>query len=462
MATLGNVIAWSDNPIYTATGNGSTTAHTLTWTPPTQNSCQVLLDGIEQLPGTDYTISGTTLTFGTAPDSGVSILIRGLVDQGYSTVPASGSVTSSSFASGAIEGAIGSAFSFRNKIIGGDFTTNPWQRGTSFTGPTTQYTADRFYYGASSDAVVNIAKTADAPTAAQAGVFTQHCLHVDVTTADASLTANQVAYVSHKVEGVNSAQFGFGQAGTRYVTLSFWHKHTKTGTYCVSFVNSANTRSYVTEYTQDVTDTWEKAVITIPVDITGTWLYDSGVGINIWFAIGCSTSSAYTTTANSWQTTTNPGIATANQVNALDSTANNFKIALVQLEAGSVATPFESRPYGTELALCQRYYEKSYNQATVPGAADIVSARWGVASSTSNIGGPLFTVTKRSQPTMKYYSTGGTADKVSAYVSGSDVGTTVTSTAYVGQSSDLFIQDSGTGFTAGAMYRYHFTASSEL
>jgi hypothetical protein len=248
---------------------------------------------------------------------------------------------------------------FKNKIIGGNFSTNPWQRGTSFTAPATaSYSADRWIYGFSSGGVVNILKTTDAPTATQAGLFTQHCLHIDVTTADVSIGAGEFAVIQHRIEGLNAASFGFGQSGTRSITLSFWHKHTKTGTHCVSFRNSGNDRSYVAEYTQDVSDTWEQAVVTLSVDTTGTWLYDTGMGLNVSFCLAAG--STFQTSANTW--TTGSFLATANQVNNLDSTANNFKIALVQLEAGSTATAFEARSVGQELALCQRYYQ---SQATL-------------------------------------------------------------------------------------------------
>jgi hypothetical protein len=246
-----------------------------------------------------------------------------------------------------------SAFSFRNKIIGGDFTTNPWQRGTSFTALAHQsYCADRWGIAYVMDGVVDVLKTADAPTVAESGVYATHCLHADVTTADASIGATQFCLFTHKIEGFNAASFGFGQSGTRYVTLSFWHKHTKTGIYCVSVHNSALSRSHISEYTQDVTDTWEKATITIPVDTSGTWLYDSGIGMRVHFSLAGG--SDFHGSANTWLSTAD--YCTANQVNALDSTSNNFKIALVQLEAGQTATPFETRPYGVELALCQRYY----------------------------------------------------------------------------------------------------------
>lgn len=259
----------------------------------------------------------------------------------------------------------GGALGFRNKIIGGDFTVNPWQRGTSFTSTASgAYTADRFVMGNTTTAVVNMLKTADAPTVAQASVYTQHCLHIDVTTADTSIATGDQFNIQQKLEGYTAASFGFGQAGTRYLTLSFWVKSTKTGTFCVAFRNGAANRSYVAEYSVSASNTWQLKVITIPVDTTGTWSYDSSEGLSIVWTLACG--ATYQTTASSW----NAGnfIATANQVNALDSTANDFKLALVQLEAGTVASAFEHRPYAIELALCQRYYQV-FNNVTIEGYA---------------------------------------------------------------------------------------------
>lgn len=237
----------------------------------------------------------------------------------------------------------------KNFIIGGDFTTNPWQRGTSFTALANgTYGPDRWKVDYSSDAVVDILKTADAPTASSA-----HCLHADVTTADAAVAAGQHYLIRQFVEGLNIARAGFGQAGSRYVTLSFWVKSTKTGIFCVSFQNSAGDRSYVAEYTVSVTDTWEKKTVTVAVDTAGTWLYDTGIGLRVSFAL--ATGSTYQTAAGAW--TAGNYFASANQVNALDATTNNFKLALVQLEYGSVATTFEQVPMGTVQDNCNRYYE---------------------------------------------------------------------------------------------------------
>jgi hypothetical protein len=250
---------------------------------------------------------------------------------------------------------VDSAMGFKNRIIGGNFSTNPWQRGTSFTGPAdTDYTADRFKVSKFGVGVFDIDKTAEAPTIAEADVFTQHCLHADVTTIDNSIAASDLYAIQHVVEGYNLLDLGFGQSGTRYITLSFWHKHTVTGTYSVAFSNSALNRSYIAEYTQSTTNTWEKAELTIPVDTTGTWLYDNNAGLRLYFAM--ATGSTYAGAAGSWSANDYRG--STNQVNALATLGNDFKIALVQLEAGDKATPFETRSVGQELELCLRYYNR--------------------------------------------------------------------------------------------------------
>jgi hypothetical protein len=299
------------------------------------------------------------------------------------------------------------AGSFKNKIIGGDFTTNPWQRGTAFTAlVSAAYGPDRFAASFSSDAVVDWLKTADAPTAAEAGVYATHCLHLDVTTADAAIAAGQYYFVHHKIEGLNAATFGFGQAGTRYVTLSFWHKHTKIGVYSVCVRNNAANRSYVAEYTQDVTDTWERASVTVPVDTSGTWLYDSGIGINLFFSLACGTT--FQAAAGAW----NAGnfLASPNQVNALDSTANNFKIDLIQLESGSAATGFDACSVGEVLSLCRRYtrIQAYYVPTTVAQNLGTIDMR---ATPTITGGGAGFT------------STGTTADQLIAFQTGAAVQT---------------------------------------
>ena len=243
----------------------------------------------------------------------------------------------------------------KNIIINGKMAVA--QRGTSFTDPASgAYTLDRWRAGVhTSTAAANYTQEADAPTAAQAGTNFVNCLKIDVTTADTSTADTVRYYTRYHVEGQDIAHAGFGQAGVRYMTLSFWHKHTKTGINSFGFTPNDNGRHYVAEYTQTTSDTWEKATHTFPVDTSGNWLTDNGNGMTIYFVghIGAN----YQKTANAWGA--GNGYGTANQVNNFDSTSNNMRFTGVQLEMGSTATDFEHRSYGEELALCHRYYQTS-------------------------------------------------------------------------------------------------------
>jgi len=264
---------------------------------------------------------------------------------------------------------MGSSSAANNIIIGGNFDTNPWQRGTSFTSVANgTKSADRFVHNQSGGGVVSYLKTADAPTTAQAGFSSSNCLHVDVTTADGSIGAAEYYFVEYAVEGYDIAMAGFGAASPLYITLSFWHKHTKTGVYTVAFQNSATDRSYIVEYTQDVADTWEKANLTIQADTTGTWLKTNGAGLYIFFTMAMGAN--YLTTANTW--TAGNFISTSNQVNNMDSTSNNFKLALVKLEIGQIASAYPVEHFDDVYKKCLRYYQKTFPLATAPAQATAV------------------------------------------------------------------------------------------
>ena len=255
---------------------------------------------------------------------------------------------------------IGQIGGTRNKIINGGMVIDQRNAGASISNPGTSavaYTLDRWAVRNATDAAVDVIQSTDAPTAA----FT-NSIELDVTTADTSIAAGQVYTVQHRIEGFNVNDLGLGKAGSRSFTVSFWHKHTKTGTYCVGFTNSAGDRAYPAEYTQAVADTWEQATISVPVDTTGTWLSTNGVGLLVYFVVAAG--SNFHGTADTWAAANT--FSTASQVNALDSTSNFFRITGVQLEVGDVSTPFEHRSYGQELALCQRYYFKITGSTNVP------------------------------------------------------------------------------------------------
>jgi hypothetical protein len=180
-----------------------------------------------------------------------------------------------------------------------------------------------------------------------------------------------------EIEGFNSADLAFGTASASTVTLSFWVRSSLTGTFGGALGNSGNNRAYPFTYTISSANTWEQKSITIAGDTSGTWVTNNGSGLKVKFGLG--TGSTYNGTAGSWQAANL--ISATGAVSVVATSGATFYITGVQLEAGSVATPFERRPYGTELQLCQRYYCKlsgtngrlgmGYNATTTEGTAFI-------------------------------------------------------------------------------------------
>jgi len=267
-----------------------------------------------------------------------------------------------------------------------------WQRNTSFTGPTSAYTADRWKYASSNAATVTVSKATSTPY----GVGSSLGLYVN--TADASVAAGDYSSLQQFIEGYDAAILKYGTAYAETSTLSFWVQATKTGTHCISLSNSAGNRCYVAEYTVNATGTWEYKTITIPGDTTGTWLADSGRGIAVRFALMAG--STYQG-ATGWSA--NDYLATTNQVNALDTAANYFNIKDVKLELGSVATPMCPRSLKEELDLCQRYYERnpSGSGGTYPVANSLACRVYNTGAGSSTVAISLgFAVTKRAAPTV--------------------------------------------------------------
>jgi hypothetical protein len=236
-----------------------------------------------------------------------------------------------------------------NRIINGDMRIDQRNAGASVTQTgLNQYVTDRFLVNGS----VTTKFTAQQSTVVPAG-FKNSLL---ATSSSAySVGSSETFTVQHRIEGFNVADLGWGTADAQAVTLSFRVRSSLTGTFGGSLRNSAADRSYPFSYTISVANTWEIKTITIAGDTTGTWLSNNGIGINLIFSMG--TGSTLSGTAGSW--------VAANYLSATGATSvvgtsgATFYITGVQLEAGSVATPFERRPYGTELQLAQRYYYQS-------------------------------------------------------------------------------------------------------
>ena len=156
-----------------------------------------------------------------------------------------------------------------------------------------------------------------------------------------------------------------GTSGAESITLSFWVRSAKTGTYIVQLKDQDNARSYSQAYTISSADTWEHKTLTYAGDTTGVLDNDNADSFRIfwWLVAGSNFTSG--TLATAWESTTNANRAVG-QINLADTVGNEWYITGVQLEVGEQATPFEHRSFGDELVRCQRYYEKSHEYGTAP------------------------------------------------------------------------------------------------
>ena len=240
-------------------------------------------------------------------------------------------------------------YGFRNRIINGGMVIDQRNAGAAVTNVTSAYVLDRWAAAGSTDGAVTIQRSSTAPDGFS------NSMQLTAATADASIGAAQYYQFFQAIEGFNIADLGLGTANAKTFTVSFWVRSSKTGTYCATLANSGSNRLCPVNFTINSADTWEYKSFSVTGDTSGTWNTTNGVGL--YLLINLALGSNYNAgTSGTWNTTQ---YGTSSQVNWLDTLNATFYITGVQLEVGSVATPFERRPYGTELALCQRYYQLS-------------------------------------------------------------------------------------------------------
>lgn len=345
-----------------------------------------------------------------------------------------------------------------NVIINGNLDF--WQRGNTFAAIANgAYSADRLLYTKVGTMVHTLSRSTDVPTQLQSLMQSVYSALLTPTTAQGSLGAGDYNEIAYRVEGYDLAQV-FG----KNVTLSFWIKAFKTGTYCVSFRNNGGTRSYVKEYTINASNAWEKKTLTFPLnESTGTWDFANGLGVTIGFTIASGVTNQ--TTPNTWFSGFK--VATTNQVNGVDSTSNTLQVSQLMLNEGDIAYSFVrcGKSIQRELALCQRYYEKSYDLDVYPGNTDFNGSESGATPSVTGggdrVSGPRFKSPKRAIPSMQNYNPqSGTAAAMYSVPDGANKSTT----GYVGVGMNGVAQIGATGntLTINFTYLYQWTAESEL
>ena len=239
---------------------------------------------------------------------------------------------------------------FRNVLINGDMRIA--QRGTSATSLTASSypTCDRWEFNLSSAGTWTATQSTDAPNGFN------NSLKVECTTAKASLATTNNARIWQKIEGFNVQQFAKGTADAKPFVLSFWVKAFQTGTFICTLDDLTNSRKISASYTINASATWEKKTLYFAADTTGALANSSSATLmpTWWVAAGPSWQGS--TLSTSWSAGATLSDYANGQTNVASSTNNYFQITGVQLEQNLQPTPFEQRPIGTELALCQRYY----------------------------------------------------------------------------------------------------------
>ena len=294
---------------------------------------------------------------------------------------------------------------FKNRIINGAMVIDQRNAGASVTATSTAaftYTLDRFSYRVSAASKFTVQQNAGSVTPP-----TGFINYLGVTSSSAySVSASDFFAISQLIEGLNIADFAWGTANAVPITLSFKVYSSLTGTFGGSIANNGFARCYPFSYTISSANTWTSISITIPGDTSGTWLTTNGIGLTVLFGLGIG--STYSGTAGAW--VGSQVLAPTGAVSVVGTNGATFYITGVQLEVGSTATSFDYRPYGTELALCQRYYEKSYDIGTVPGTNTVLGTFYGmyfVQYGVCPTPALRFIVSKRAAPTMLGYTNAG-------------------------------------------------------
>jgi hypothetical protein len=325
-------------------------------------------------------------------------------------------------------------YGFRNRIINGDMRIA--QRGTAAVTANNEFPVDRFMAGNTSDGSF----TAQQDTSAPAGFTTS--IKYTTTTVDATLTGTQNLTVRHRIEGFSVSDLGWGTANAQAVTLSFWVRSSLTGSFGGGLRNSAANRSYPFTYTISAADTWEYKTVTVPGDTSGTWVVDNGIGIRLDFALGAGPD--VSGTAGAW--TSNNHLSVTGAVSVIGTNGATFYITGVQLEKGTVATPFERRPFGTELNLCCRYFWKTPASTTYgyPSNNATVTSGYFFGQSFS------LPVQMRAAPTGTKFGTFGVGNSGQPAVVETDVNSVFFAAVASGTGPGYFNSNSSGGFTVSA------------
>ena len=345
-------------------------------------------------------------------------------------------------------------FTMRNKIINGAMVIDQRNGGASVSPVDTAYTLDRWQVKQNAGVKFSVQQNAGSVTPPDG-----YKNYIGCTSLSAySVGASDIYSFRQCIEGYNVVDLAWGTASAAAVTLSFWVRSSLTGIFGASIFNYNGTRSYPFSYTISSANTWEQKTITIAGDTSGTWGTDNTTGTFVSFSLGSGSSRSGT--AGSWVGSYVTSVTGATSV--VGTNGATFYITGVQLEKGTSATPFEYRNYQQELAMCQRYYCKTFDIGTAPGNNVSTAGAFMLGNSASNYEPSVtwrFPVEMRTAPSITLYNPEtGTAGQWSA---GGGSTSSNARSLFIGSSSAVL---DNTDVTLGGSngWRIHAAASAEL
>ena len=283
-----------------------------------------------------------------------------------------------------------------NLIINGEMQIAQRNTGTVATyGDTNEgfQTVDRWnvQFGGNPSGALTLSRDTESP----AGFG--HSLKIDCTTTG-SASGNQTVYIKQPIEARDMRSCGWEYtSASSYITLSFWVRSSKTGTYCIALLDGdANDKMYTVEYTVSSANTWEKKSMSIPGHADLQFDDNVNLGLDVFFMF---LNADLAGTANQWGSA---AYGTSNQVNFLDSTSNVMYLTGVKLEVGNTATDYIHRSYAEELALCQRYFINLHSNVVYPGFANNAQTQFGVALPVPLRGSPTGSLTAGNKTTRRH------------------------------------------------------------
>ena len=338
----------------------------------------------------------------------------------------------------------------KNLIINGAMQVA--QRGTTGTlnnGGSGFHSADRFYSAEEGGftGAFTVSNDTDSPKGFS------NSTKWECTTADTSLAADDTFFMDYKPEAQDLQHLNYGTSDALQMTMSFWIKSNKTGTYVIWLYQYDDNRHVQMQYTINTADTWEYKTLLVPADTTGVIDNDTGAGLALRFIMGAGSTWTSGTAPTTWASLVTANRYVGQTVNLADSTANYMNITGLQLETGSVATDFEHRSFGEELALCQRYYSRTTALSGLSGCVVFYAF-----DSNESWGGVFFPVTMRTTPTITVYNNAGTSGGIHRIGSPDLTGVTVNRISTTGFSQ---IVKNG-ALLADDIYACTYTAESEL